>query len=276
MNLIDGKALADEVLKSAKLKIETHNLKPRLDIIWIGNNSASEVYINKKKAAGEMVGVQVVIHHYDEISEAELVTITKELNVNPEVSGIIIQLPVPEIDTHNAFAAISLEKDVDGLNPLSLGKLWQKQQVLIPATVRAIWLVLERTGADLVGKHALIINRSEIIGKPLAALLLAADCTVTIAHSKTKDLEKLTSTADIIVTGTGESNFISVENIKQDAIIVDVGFNKNAAKVSGDVNVESVAEKASWLSPVPNGVGPIGVAALIDNTVEAAGLQSAL
>jgi methylenetetrahydrofolate dehydrogenase (NADP+)/methenyltetrahydrofolate cyclohydrolase len=281
MKQIDGKGIADQMLKSAAQKIKTEGLTPRLDIIWVGDNPSSEVYVEKKRQAGESIGVKVNVHRYTEISAGELGIFTGELSAMPEVNGIIIQLPVPGIDPHSAFAEISPAKDVDGLNPTSLGKLWQKQDVLIPATVRAVLLVLEyiaaeeetTTGLILQGREVLIINRSDIIGKPLAALLLAYDCTVTIAHSKTDTLDELISRADIIVSGTGKSGLITSRKIKEGVILIDVGFNKKDGKISGDIISGLVEKKAGWLSPVPNGIGPIGVAALIDNTVDAAIIQ---
>lgn len=285
MQIIDGKALADSVLTEAKNRIINDSLSPRLDIILIGNNIASKVYVSKKIEAAQSIGVEVKVHEFDDLSEDALIDLIKKLNDDILVNAIIVQLPIPNFDPTNAISHISPRKDVDGLNPFSLGKLWQGSGYsLVPATALAVLSSIEHVARSnnmsleeyLRGKNALIINRSVIIGKPVAALLLNNNATVTIAHSKTQDLNTLLKQADIVISGTGQAGFITGDKIKQDAVIIDTGFNKNDEGMWGDVDNDSVASKASWVSPVPGGIGPLGVAMLISNTVEAASIQITL
>ncbi|HLD03378.1 MAG TPA: bifunctional 5,10-methylenetetrahydrofolate dehydrogenase/5,10-methenyltetrahydrofolate cyclohydrolase [Candidatus Dojkabacteria bacterium] len=284
MQIIDGKKIADEILQKAKTRIAKQQLSPRLDIIFVGENQASATYVVKKQEAGKKVGVAVTVHKFSQISEAELTKLVLELNQDDKVNGIVIQLPVPNLSKKNkVFEQISLQKDVDGLNPLTQGKLWVNGDVrLLPATTWAISEVIHRIERALdhdfdtvetLKKHVVIINRSILIGKPLAALLLLYNYTVTIAHSETRNLAELANKADILVSATGKADFITADMVKKGAIVIDASFTKEDGKIYGDVNPDTIAGKASWLCPVPNGIGPIGVAMLINNSAYAAAYQ---
>jgi len=284
MEIIDGQKLSEELLHKLKNKISEQNLKPRLDIIFIGSNFASEVYITKKINAGKQIGVEVVLHKFESITDTELITLLNKLSKNPLVNAVIIQLPAPNIDIQEMFKLIDVQKDVDGLNPLSLGSLWKTpNQLLQPATAKAVEYVLKYIAEQqeltlpelLTGKTVMILNRSDIIGKPLAAILTNLNGTVILAHSKTKDIDSLLKISDIIISGTGVTNLVTGDTIKTGAIVIDVGYKKEKEIEIGDVDQASVAHKASWLSPAPGGVGPIGVAMLLQNVVEATIAQSA-
>lgn len=285
MKVIDGNKLAEKILDQVQKDVYELDISPQLDIIFVGNSPASEVYVNKKIAAGQKVGISVNVHKYETITQQELLELVIKLNFDNNCNAIIIQLPVPGIDTYSAMESISPLKDVDGLNPLSLGRLWHgKRKKLIPATALAIEYIIgsisEESGKTLkeflTGKHVVIVNRSLIIGKPITAMLLENNATVTIAHSKTENLSSITKNADIIVSGTGKSGLITAEMIKEGVVLIDTGFGKSNSEIWGDIDKKSVQDKASWLSPVPNGVGPVGVSMLIKNTLTAAKLQKGL
>lgn len=278
IKLIDGNGIGKEVLESVKKTIEEKQIKPRLDIILIGDNISSEVYVKKKMEAGKYVGIEVIVHKYDSITDDELGKLIINLAEDSKVNGIILQLPAPHIDVTKACKLIPVEKDVDGLNPATLGYLWNNlDNVLVPATAKAVISALKWVCNDLnvkfedylEGKNIVIVNRSIIIGKPLAALFTNLNATVTIAHSKTRNLNEMLKTADIIISGVGQANFINSTNVKKDAIVIDTGFNRENGKVFGDVNSNEIKDIASYLSPVPGGIGPMGVASLIENTLQA-------
>ncbi len=269
--IIKGQELSREILIELKQKIESANLKPSLKIISVGDDPASKVYIHKKKKHGAKVGIQVdLVELGSEISTTELINQIKKINNDVSVHGLIVQLPLPgNINEREVLQAISPEKDVDGMSPVSLGNLWQGTKAFAAATPLSIIRCLKSTGIELEGKHAVIINRSNIIGKPLSALLLQRNATVTICHSKTMDLMRHTKSADILISGTGQTGLITGEHIKKDAIVIDAGINKTALGIAGDVDAASVTGKASYLTPVPGGVGPMTVAMLMKNTFEA-------
>jgi methylenetetrahydrofolate dehydrogenase (NADP+)/methenyltetrahydrofolate cyclohydrolase len=277
MQIIDGQKIADKILNDCRQKLVQSKTEPQLAIIMVGNNPASLVYVRKKQEAGIQAGVKVQIHKFDTATNEQILDLIKSLNHDTAVYGIILQLPAPDLDQYLLCKAIDPLKDVDGLNPENFAQLWlTSSPQLIPATVKAIIYALDyvatqkdlATSEYLAGKNVLIINRSSIIGKPLAGLLLRYDATVTLAHSKTRDLDQLISNADIIVSGTGRQNFITQQKFKDDAVLIDVGFNKVDNKVFGDVNQKSTQGSIGWLTPVPGGIGPIGVACLIENVVE--------
>lgn len=283
MQLINGLALSQAILEKIQNKIHEKGLKPRLDIIWVGSNEASEVYIEKKKEAGQKVGLAVEVHNFTDANESELGELVSHLNTNHEVNGIIIQLPLNKLNPLNLMAQISHEKDVDGLNPTSLGKLWQgnidtQESAFIPATVKAVMHVLmyvvKAQSMDLKsffnGKNCLIINRSNILGKPLAAILVKNNSTVTIAHSKTENLHELVSKSDIVVSATGKNGILNGAKFKKNSILIDVGFTRKEGKILGDLPENFSDDNVVWFSPVPNGVGPLGVAFLLENTMIAA------
>lgn len=283
MEIIDGQTISEGILNEVKKQISQLAFKPRLDIVFVGKNPSSQVYVKKKQQAGGKVGIEVVVHKSDTITAPKLEELITELADNREVNGIIIQMPVPDINPATALKLIPVIKDVDALNPLTLGLIWQNdKKVILPATPAAILEVLrfvaskkhESVEVFLRGKNVLLINRSLIIGKPLAGILTGYDATVTIAHSKTTNLNELTSYADIIVSGTGHQGLIDFTKLKSEAIVIDAGYNKSGSQAKGDINPGNVTDKVAWLSPVPGGIGPIGVAMLIRNTLEAAKLQS--
>lgn len=296
-NIIDGKQIAEEVLEGVKNEISGLGFKPRLDIVIIGNDDESHLYVNLKRLKGEEIGAQVVVHHEERIKLSELITKINSLNNDSEVNGYIIQMPIPEesleLDQYDGITssyeeAINLildeiepGKDVDGMSAKSLGRtLLGQKGTTISATALSVLRILEEIyetddlKSALSGKDILLINRSVVVGKPLAAALINLDATLTIAHSKTKEIEKAISMADIVITGTGIEKFITGEMIKDGAVLIDVGVSKKDKKVRGDVDVESVLEKASHLTPVPGGVGPLTVAMLFKNLVDLAKLNS--
>ena len=278
MEIINGRLIADNILMKCKQIIDEANVKPTLAIVMIGNNPSSQIYVKKKKEAGEKIGVNVEVLWREKANQQEILAIINELNTSTRINGIIVQLPLPQMDSFEICKAISIEKDVDGLHPYNFGSLWlNKSNTFIPATVKAIDYALKYVAKEMKvefstfieGKKVLIINRSSIIGKPLAGLMLGYNATVTIAHSKTKNLDELIKNNEIIVSGTGMINFISHQEFKENTILLDVGFNKTDQKIYGDINNKIIDSNISWLSPVPGGIGPIGVACLIENVVEA-------
>jgi len=278
MQIINGTELSEKLVIQSRKLIQEHDLKCRLDIIFVGANLASEVYVAKKQEMGERIGVKVVVHRFAKADPQELISLLIDLAAAPEVNGIIIQLPVPGLDIEPMFDLIPVAKDVDGLNPRTIGELWHGRKVMIPATARAILLVLEQAAHNkdmdledyLAKKQVLIINRSLIIGKPLAGLLTNLNATITLAHSQTQNLSGLLANADIVISGTGVPGLIKAEDLKQGAVVIDAGFKKDGKHVQGDVGTNDLSSKAELLSPVPNGVGPMGVACLINNTITAA------
>ena len=277
MELIYGIELSEKLLTELKPVVDSYENKPRLDIIFVGQNEASQVYINKKIAAGEFLGIKVVVHSFLTSTTDQIIELVTALGANPEVHGIIIQLPAPNIDTEKVFPLIPLEKDVDGLNPQTLGNILHGDLSLIPATVRGIMHVFEyianKKGLTikdfLSGKNVLIANRSLIIGKPLMGVLNKYNSTVTLAHSKTENINDFVGAADIIVLGTGSKVELDYSLLKKGVVLIDAGFNKKGKKIEGDVLLENLNENVDYLSPVPNGIGPLGVAFLLINTFEA-------
>jgi len=279
MRLIDGRTIAQTILEKVKNDVEISHLKPFLKIFNVGNNPSSLVYMNKKKQKGEEIGIKVEIEQFPEDVEISIVEeAIQKASSDVMVSGIIIQLPVKNFKIKSCFQLIPTSKDVDCLNPTSLGLLWQNdKKVLIPATVKAIVKVLENISSlekasslkeFLTGKNVLIINRSLIIGKPLSAVLLNNDATVTIAHSGTLSLENLFVNADIIVSATGQAGFINKFSLNKGVILIDAGFNYLNGKPVGDVFITpEIENQCSYLSPVPSGIGPISVSCLLENTL---------
>ena len=274
--LIDGKQIAKEI--RAELKKEVDQLKqkglnPGLAVILVGNNPASETYVRGKIRASEEIGIHSqLIRMNDTIQEEDLLNKVKELNNDPKVHGILVQLPLPDhIDPDKVIATISPSKDVDGFSPVNMGKMVIGQQGLLPCTPAGIMQLFERTGISLEGKHAVVVGRSNIVGKPMSMLLQQANATVTLCHSKTADLAYHTRQADVLVVAVGKGELITKEYVKPGAVVIDVGMNRNeAGKLVGDVNFEEVAPLSSAITPVPGGVGPMTVAMLMKNTVSAA------
>ncbi|WEV44626.1 bifunctional methylenetetrahydrofolate dehydrogenase/methenyltetrahydrofolate cyclohydrolase [Streptococcaceae bacterium ESL0687] len=276
MKIIDGKALAAKL--QADLKIKTDQLieagiTPGLVVILVGENPASQVYVRNKERQATNLGFNSVVRRLDEgISQDDLLKIINEYNLDPAVHGILVQLPLPKhINDEEILMAIDASKDVDGFHPLNMGKLWEGNPLMIPSTPAGIMEMFKDYGVELEGKNAVIVGRSNIVGKPMAALLLAENATVTITHSRTKNLKEITSQADILVVAIGVGHFITKEFVKEGAVVIDVGMNRNdQGKLIGDVKFDEVAPLASLITPVPGGVGPMTITMLMEQTYEAA------
>ena len=280
--IIDGKELAKKV--RSDLKIECENLKkkgidPKFAVIMVGDDPASKVYVRTKSKACDEIGVQYEEHILDaSITQKELIELIHKLNEDKTVNGILLQSPIPKhLDIDEAFREISYEKDVDGFNPVNVGKLLLNQDTFISCTPFGIMKMFEEYNIDLEGKNLVIIGRSNIVGKPLMASCLNKHATVTICHSRTKNLKEKTRNADILVAAIGKSNYVTADMVKEGAVIIDVGINRGIdKKITGDVDFESVKEKASYITPVPGGVGPMTVAMLMNNVIKATKNQNNL
>ena len=283
-NIIDGKAFANDLVSKLAIKVKLleskHQFKPGLAVVLVGNNPASEVYVKNKIRQTENSGMISIEHRLPEsTSQQDLLSLIKELNSDNSIDGILVQLPLPkQIDENSVINAISAEKDVDGFNVINAGLLATGGNGLIPCTPLGCLLLLQDNLNDLTGKNAVIIGRSNIVGKPMAQLLTQSHCTVTIAHSKTVDLENVCKNADIIVAAVGRPQFVPGKWIKKGAIVIDVGINRlppvdgrnGKGKLVGDVDFESASKNASAITPVPGGVGPMTIACLLKNTLTAA------
>ncbi len=272
--IIDGKKIAAEVRTELARKVKALSAPhmPVLAVVLVGENEASRIYVrNKQKAAAEVgIGCEV-LEMSESIGENALLETIAELNDNHHVHGIIVQLPLPEhINPLKILSAIRPEKDVDGFNPYNAGLLACKEpEAVVSATPKGILKLLQSTGEDLAGKHAVIIGRSNIVGRPTAMLLLNHDCTVTITHSKTRNLPDIVRQADIVVAACGCPKMVKADWLKKGAMVIDVGINRVDGKLCGDVDFDSALEQASYITPVPGGVGPMTVAMLLANTVAA-------
>jgi methylenetetrahydrofolate dehydrogenase (NADP+)/methenyltetrahydrofolate cyclohydrolase len=274
--IIDGKAIAQEVRAEWKVRadaLKARGVTPGLAVIIVGEDPASKVYVaNKVKACAELGLHSEHIVMPADTSEAALLAKIKELNEDKKIHGILVQLPVPKhIDTHKVLNAISPDKDVDGFHPENVGALVTGNMRFAPCTPSGAMKLLEKCGVSIEGKHAVVVGRSNIVGKPMALLLLQANATVTICTSKTRDLAKFTRDADILVVATGKAKMITGDMIKPGAAVIDVGINRMAdGKLCGDVDFDSAKEVAGWITPVPGGVGPMTITMLVANTVRAA------
>ncbi len=266
--IIDGKKIAEEIAQELQQKIRAHHLELTLAIVLCGNNPESQLYTSMKKEKAYQLGIKADIHHLAENITTEQFQHKIGL-LNMVADGIIIQLPLPpHLDTGAIVNTINPDKDVDGLTAISLGKLARGDETFAPATPKAVIALLEKQQITLSGKEVVIINRSAIVGKPLAFMLLNRGATVTICHSQTKDLVLHTRRADIIITGVGQKNFLTADMIQEQAIVIDVGTTKDGHTVFGDA-ASDIAAKASWYTPVPGGVGPMTVIMLLKNLVDA-------
>ncbi|MFW6021928.1 MAG: bifunctional methylenetetrahydrofolate dehydrogenase/methenyltetrahydrofolate cyclohydrolase FolD [Halanaerobiaceae bacterium] len=276
-NIIDGKATAANIRKELKeevKKLEKEGRVPGLTVVLVGDDSASHTYVKfKEKAAREMGIVSNIIRAKSDIGEDELLKIIDDLNKTKSVDGILVQLPLPDhIDEKVIIEAIDPGKDVDGFHPINTGRLFSGQKDILrfeACTPMGIIELLERENIDIEGKNAVVVGRSNIVGKPIAHLLLDKNATVTICHSRTKDLFFETSRADIVIAAVGRPEFIKGSMIKDGAVVIDVGINRVNDKLVGDVEFSSAAEKASFITPVPGGVGPMTIAMLMKNTIKA-------
>ena len=278
--IIDGKALSAKVTNS--LKIECEELKnngiiPKLEIISVGNNEASKIYIKNKRKVFEQVGIECEENLLSSnIKQEKLIKKKKKFNEDKSVNGILLQSPIPDnLNINEAFITISPEKDVDGFNPLNLGKLVLNQDSFVPCTTYGIMHIFEEYNINLECKNVVILGRSNIVGKPLAACCINKNATVTICHTKTQNIEEKIKDADILISATGKAHFITKDMIKKNAVVIDVGISRlSSGKIVGDVDFEQVKEKASYITPVPGGVGPMTVAMLAYNVIKAAKRQN--
>ncbi|URZ88227.1 bifunctional methylenetetrahydrofolate dehydrogenase/methenyltetrahydrofolate cyclohydrolase [Floricoccus penangensis] len=276
MAIIDGKALAEKMqadLKTKTDKLIKKGITPGLVVILVGEDPASQVYVKNKERVANNLGFNSVVRRVEEtISEADLLKIINQYNLDSQFHGILVQLPLPKhIDEEKVLLTIDPQKDVDGFHPLNMGKLWEGNPLMIPSTPAGIMEMFKEYNVDLTGKNAVIIGRSNIVGKPMAALLLQENATVTITHSKTKDLKDVTKQADILVVAIGVGHFITADFVKNGAVVIDVGMNRNGeGKLIGDVKFDEVSGVASLITPVPGGVGPMTITMLMEQTYQAA------
>lgn len=273
--IIDGKAVSayvKEQVKNEVAELAKNGSVPALAVIIVGDDPASKVYVGNKKKACEMTGMRSVEYALPaETTEGELLELIAKLNNDKEINGILCQLPVPKhINEDKIIDAIAPEKDVDGFSAVNVGKIWLGKYEISPCTPMGVIELLDYYDIPLEGKNCVIVGRSNIVGKPMAALLLERNATVTVCHSRTKDLASFTKNADVIVAAVGRANFITADMVKEDAVVIDVGINRlENGKLCGDVDFENVKEKASYITPVPGGCGPMTIAVLMKNTLVA-------
>jgi len=271
--IIDGKKVAADLKEELKKKVvklkSSYNAVPGLTVILVGEDPPSKIYVKNKEKSAIEVGINSeVIRYPDNVEEKVVLNKIKELNKNAGVSGILVQLPLPKhIDKRKVIETIDPKKDVDGLHPLNVGNLSSGYDSTIPCTPLGCYLLIKNTEKNLNGKHAVIIGRSNLNGKPMTQLLLKENCTVTITHSKTKDLKAECKRADIIVAAVGRAKLVKADWVKKDAIVIDVGINKTDSGLVGDVDFNEVSKVAKAVTPVPGGVGPMTIACLLSNTV---------
>ena len=273
--ILNGKEVAAHIKQQVQSEIEANHLDACLAVIVVGNDPASQVYVRNKKKACEEVGIKSVVYELSEDkSEEDLLFLIDMLSCDPFVHGILVQLPLPKhINEAKVIAAIPPEKDVDGFHVKNIGKLWTGKYNLASCTPYGIIELLDYYNIDIESKHCVIVGRSNIAGKPMVALMLERNATVTICHSRTKDLAQFTRQADILIVAIGRGKFITADMVKDGAVIVDVGINRDEnGKLCGDVDFDQVKEKASWITPVPGGCGPMTIAMLMKNTLTAAGI----
>ena len=270
--IIDGKNLSVQIKAEIASKITALDKAPCLAVILVGNDEASLVYDRNKQKAAQTVGMDCEFYHLEEqTKEPELLDLISRLNNDSHVNGIIVQLPLPKhLDTKKILEAVAPKKDVDGFNPVNAGRLQSKDsEAFVSATPRGVLFMLQSVCSDLSGKNVVIIGRSNIVGRPLASLLLNHDCTVTVTHSKTKNIQDFTKNADIVIAACGCPKMVKKEGIKDGAIVIDVGINRIDGKLCGDVDFEDVLSVAGYVTPVPGGVGPMTIAMLLENTYDA-------
>ncbi len=275
--LIDGKALAQQVRdrlarESAELFAQK-SIKPGLATILVGDDPASHVYVRNKQRACELAGIYVDDHKLPaSTTQVELLTLIEQKNADPKIHGILVQLPLPKhIDSKVILEAVSPLKDADGFHPYNFGRLVEGHPVFEACTPKGVIKMIESVGVTIEGKRAVVLGRSNIVGKPLALMLLQKNATVTICHSKTKDLPAVCREADLLLVAIGKAKFVTADMVREGAVVIDVGTNKTPeGKLCGDVDFDTVSQKAGWISPVPGGVGPMTIAMLLENTVESA------
>ena len=273
--IMDGKALSKKIREQVKENVDSlkqKNIFPKLAVIMVGEDPASKVYVRNKSKACFDTGIEYEEFLLDEnTSMEELLKVINELNERKDVHGILLQSPIPKpLDIYAAFEAIDYRKDVDGFHPINIGRLTLNKQTFISCTPHGVMKLLEEYNINLKGANVVILGRSNIVGKPLAQCLLNEDATVTICHSKTKNIEEITKNADIVISAIGKPKFVMADMIKENAVVIDVGINRLETGIVGDVDFEEVKNKASYITPVPGGVGPMTIAMLLHNVVIAA------
>ncbi len=278
--ILDGKSISAQIRSKVKLQVDEllaqGQRPPGLAVVLVGENPASEVYVRNKRNACEQVGFKSeLIQLPADTSEESLLQLIDDLNQRDDMDGILVQLPIPDqIDEERVIERILPTKDVDGFHPYNIGRLLLRMPLLRPCTPKGIMTMLEQTGVELAGKDAVIIGQSNIVGRPMALELLMARCTITVCHSKTRDLVEKIRNADIIVAAVGRPKFVQGDWVKPGAIVIDVGINRQEdGKLCGDVDFDAAKENAAWITPVPGGVGPMTVATLLENTLQAAVLH---
>ena len=267
--IIDGKKISGEIKEELKEKVLKLTVKPKLVVISVGDNPASRVYVGQKEKCANYIGIDYHHMHYDTISDDDLIKEIEILNKDKKVNGIIVQLPLPNgMNETKIVNTIIPEKDVDGLTYLNAGLLLNNETSLVSCTPKGIMELLKRENVNLVGARAVVIGRSILVGKPMMNLLINANATVTMCHSKTKDLAKITKKADILIVAIGKKHFINRDMVKRGAVVIDVGINRVDGKLFGDVNYDDVYSKVKKITPVPGGVGPMTVVMLMKNCLE--------
>jgi len=284
--VIDGKQFADNLCEKLKAEVATlqeqHNLSPCIAVVLVGEDPASQVYVRNKVRRCEQLGIKSIEHRLSsDTSEADLLTLIDELNNDSAIHGILVQLPVPDqINDKAVLAAISPKKDVDGFHIENVGAMAVGENQMVPCTPLGSLMILQDRLGDLSGKHAVVIGRSNIVGKPMATLLLQQSCTVTIVHSRTVDIQSICRQADILVAAVGIPNFVKADWVKEGVVVIDVGINRievdGKSRLVGDVDFDDVQSKVSAITPVPGGVGPMTIACLMYNTVAAAKMQNGI
>lgn len=274
--LINGKELSAELKQEMKVEVDAlkqKGLTPHLTVVLVGDNPASRSYVKGKEKAAEVTGISSsVIELPSTTSEVELLQLISELNIDQSVHGILVQLPLPDqIREQQVIEAIHPDKDVDGFHPINIGRMMTGEDTFLPCTPYGIITMLKSKNIEIEGKHAVVIGRSNIVGKPVGQLLLNENATVTYCHSKTKNMKEIAANADILIAAIGKAHAITTDYIKDGAVVIDVGINRKAdGKLTGDVDFENVKEKASFITPVPRGVGPMTITMLLKNTIKAA------
>ena len=280
MELINGKELAKKIRGELKLEVEELNkkgIKPKLAVIMVGDDKASGVYVRNKSKACNEIGIEFEEFLMDSsIKQEELINLINTLNEREDINGILLQSPIPShLNIREAFNNINYKKDVDGFNPINVGKLSIGEDSFISCTPYGVIKMLEEYNIPIEGKRAVIIGRSNIVGNPLIQCLLNKNATVTVCHSRTKNIEEITKEADILIAALGKPKFVKEDMVKENAVVIDVGINRNEeGKLVGDVDFENVSKKASYITPVPGGVGPMTIAMLMNNVVKAAKIQN--
>ena len=274
--LLDGKLISEEIKKRVAEEVYSLNDTLTLAIILVGKDPASEIYVNSKTKACEKAGIKTKDYFLDnKIPEKELIDLIRTLNEDPLITGILVQMPLPShISEDNVVNSIDPAKDVDGLNIINQGKLLNNANCIVPATPKGILSLLKRYFVEISGKHAVIIGRSKLVGKPMALLLLNNNATITVCHSRTENLKEIVKRADIVIVAIGKPKFLTADMVKKDAAVIDVGINRVQGKIVGDVDFEEVSEVASYITPVPRGVGPMTIASLLENVVKCYHMQN--